>query len=222
MIKSINKIRSSVDNCEKKQKHSVRFYLIIISGFILGFVGISMILIGFFNVNPSFFGRKTGMVSNIDDLSPVGDIEPEAYIYWYAPPNSFGIRETKTVNWSYFKQLFNSHTDWILEYKRYENSEWTEGNQYLTINKTWNTSGGFWKISLEFDVPIDIYSARFTFGCDLVVLDYVEREGYEVWLNYSANATENYSVMFNWSDIASIPGLVITHITVVHGVHGEL
>lgn len=154
---------------------------------------------------------STDTVDDVD-VVVVGDeppLEPEAYHYWYAPPNSFGIQETKTVNWSYFKQLFLAHTDWMLEYKRYEYSEWTDGLDYLTIERTWNDTG-FWKFNLILDVPVNIYSARFTFGIDLPCLQYVEREGYEVWINYTANATEIYSCMFNWSDIANIPGIIIT------------
>lgn len=154
-----------------------------------------------------------GLLLNISmSFVPSGSGEPNdsvAYHYWYAPENSFGIQEMKTVNWSYFKQLFLAHITWMLEYKRYESSEWTDGLDYLTIERTWNESG-FWKFNLILDVPVDIYSARFTFGIDLPCLQYVERSGYEVWINYTANATETYSCMFNWSDIASIPGLVIT------------
>ena len=138
---------------------------------------------------------------------PPGD-EPDspAYDYWYAPPNSFGIKETKSVNWSHFKSLFNAHTDWILEYKRYSYSDWTEGNEYLSVDKTWNETG-FWKINLTFTAPVDVYEARFTFACDLVVLDYVEKDGYEIWLNYSANETEVYNMMFNWSDLKQYEGI---------------
>jgi len=97
----------------------------------------------------------------------------------------------------------------MLEYKRYSYSSWTDGDQYLTIERTWNDSG-FWKFNLILDVPVNVYSARFTFGIDLPCLQYIERDGYEIWINYSANATEDYSVMFNWSDIASIPNIVIS------------
>ena len=135
--------------------------------------------------------------------------DPGPYDYWHAPSDSFGVSRTKSVNWTYFKQLFLAHTDWMLEYKRYEYSSWTDGTEYLTIERTWNDTG-FWKFNLILDVPVHVYSARFMFGVDLPVLDYIERDGYEVWINYTANATEQYSVMFNWSDIASIPGLVIT------------
>jgi len=69
----------------------------------------------------------------------------------------------------------------------------------------------FLKFKLILNVPVNVYSARFTFAVNRSVLQYVNRSGYEVWLNYTANNTETYSCMFNWSDIASIPGIVITH-----------
>lgn len=137
------------------------------------------------------------------------EVEPYIYEHEIMPENSMGPSEfiTKEVNWSYFKSFFNSHTNWVLEYKRYEWSDWTEGNEYLDIDKTWNNDG-YWKINLTFFAPVDVYSARFTFACDLIVLDYVEIDETEVWMNYSANSTEIYSVYFNWSDLLSVPGLI--------------
>lgn len=149
------------------------------------------------------------VVGSVESIGVLGDEETEAYHYWELPEDSMGMPDMKFVNWSYFRQLFLAHTDWMLEYKRYSYSSWTDGSQYLTIERTWHDSG-FWKFNLILDVPVYVYSVRFTFGVDLPVLDYVERSGYEVWVNYTANATETYSVMFNWSDIASIPNLVIT------------
>jgi len=190
---------------KKHFKFNKRNFLICFGAFAITSVLMLMAVVPMVDkrFNQFFFGASDEIVS------PLGDANGSAYHYWYAPSNSFGISETKTVNWSYFKQLFLAHTDWMLEYKRYSYSSWTDGNQYMTINRTWNDTG-FWKFNLIFDVPVDVYSARFTFGCDLPVLQYVERSGYEVWINYTANATETYSCMFNWSDIASIPGLVIT------------
>ncbi|NIQ88017.1 MAG: hypothetical protein GWN93_02585, partial [Deltaproteobacteria bacterium] len=130
----------------------------------------------------------------------------EAYHYWYAPENSFGIQDMRTVNWSFFKEKFTKHTYWRLQYKRYEWNDWTNGNQYLTVNRTWNESG-FWKINLTFTAPVDVYEARFIFACNLSVLQYVEKDDYEVWLNYSFNATENISIMFNWSDLTQYQNL---------------
>jgi len=156
----------------------------------------------------------TGYVLLPTGDQPIPDVE--AYNIWYAPSNSFGVGSMKTVNWTHFKKILNDNMDWILEYKRYSNSNWTEGNQYLNINKSWNDSG-FYKIGFTLNVPVDVYSARFTFGCNLSVFDYVEHVGYDVWFNITANETETYSLMFNWSDIASIPNIVITRGTTVNG-----
>ena len=101
-------------------------------------------------------------------LLPVGDppVYPDGspYDYWYAPPNSFGISETKSVNWTYFKQLFLAHTDWMLE-ARIGTGEWFNADEYLTIERTWNESG-FWKFNLILDKPegSPMVDARFTFG----------------------------------------------------------
>jgi len=151
-------------------------------------------------------------------LLPMGDEAeplPQPFLYeeFIAPEHSFGMGDTtfKTVNWSYFKQLFNAHCDWIIEYKRYSTSSWTNGNQYMTIEKSWNETLSGWKFNLILDVPVDVYSARFTFGCDLVVLDYVERDGWQVNINYTIpNTDEVYNVFFNWSDMANIPNIVFT------------
>ena len=198
----------------------------MISPFFFLFILIGLLFLGIVIVKykyPSIFKKVAKMtviglivvgglvlpLLELDDepFIPGDHVDVPAYDYWYAPPSSFGIKETKSVNWSHFKSLFNAHTDWILEYKRYSYSEWTEGNQYLTVDKTWNDTGGFWKINLTFTAPVDVYEARFTFACDLVVLDYVEKDGYEVWLNYSANETEVYNMMFNWSDLKQYEGM---------------
>jgi len=150
-----------------------------------------------------------------ENMDKVGDnpVVPEPYIYTnFTPPsNSFGMGETvfKSVNWTYFKELFTSHCSWMLEYKRYSYSDWTDGNEYMTIEKTWNESLSGWKFNLILDAPVDVYSARFTFACDLPVLDYVERDGWQVNLNYTVpNTDEVYNCFFNWSDMADIPGIV--------------
>lgn len=190
-------------------------FTIWVSGFAVAFTLMLVMLFPVFNGKSGLNVIETLLDDNLN-INPVGDDPPldpdgEAYHYWYAPENSFGISSTKTVNWSYFKQLFLAHTDWMMEYKQYESSDWTEAPpQYWGFERTWNDTG-FWKFNLILDVPVDIYSARFTFGIDLPCLQYVERNGYEVWVNYTANATETYSCMFNWSDMANIPGVIFTH-----------
>jgi len=57
------------------------------------------------------------LAGNEDKNVPVGEepSEGEAYHYWYAPENSFGTSYMKTVNWSYFWELFKDHSAWQLE-----------------------------------------------------------------------------------------------------------
>jgi len=43
-------------------------------------------------------------VLSVDSDNPSDD--SPAYDYWYAPENSFGISETKTINWSILNHYF--------------------------------------------------------------------------------------------------------------------
>lgn len=133
------------------------------------------------------------------------------YEYFYAPENSFGMGNAifKNVNWTYFRQLFNQYVDWSLEYKRYSYSSWADGSSYLTIEKTWNESG-FWKFNLILDVPVDIYSARFTFGVDIVVSDYIERNGSVVEFSVPTGDGDYYNVYYDWNDLLSVPNLELS------------
>jgi len=147
-------------------------------------------------------------------LPPTGDnpVIPEPYIYYTMPDNSFGSGDFKVVNWSYFKEFFKQgdSIDWLLEYKRYSYSDWTNGNQYLTIGKDWKEEG-FWKITLNFSCPVDVYTARFTLGLDKSCIDSYDRDETEVLINFSIpNTDEIYPMMFNWSDLKNIPGLVFS------------
>jgi len=122
--------------------------------------------------------------------------------------------ETKSFNSGYdtteFKNLFKDFVSWNLEYKRYSYSEWTNGNQYLTINKLWNETRQGYKFTLTLNVPINIYSARFTFACNRTVLDYIDKTNYDVWLHYSIDNII-HTVSFNFSDMMNIQGLIFTH-----------
>lgn len=133
---------------------------------------------------------------------------------------TFGNTEAPTINWSTFWQLFNAHSDWNLEYNT--GSGWFSIKSdlqiirnYQILNRT--ASGDYWvetgqsdasrcKVTLNFTAS---YSAsyRLTFGIDLDVKNYTYKSG--AW-NYTISY-QNYVVYFDWTDIMSIPGLIVTH-----------
>jgi len=150
----------------------------------------------------SFFNLNYIEIVNSEPL-------PKPYLTIEQPNNTLGSTY-KIVNWSYFKQLFTQHTDWNLQYKRYMLDSWTNGNQYLGIQKTWNYSG-YWKINLILDIPIDVYGVRFTFEVDLPVLNYVSESNYRVNINYTIpNTNEIYNIFYDYSDLMQIRGLQFT------------
>jgi len=139
--------------------------------------------------------------------------DTEAYFYdhFIPPENSFGAEETifKTVNWSKFWNLFTTHSAWQLQAWHPILEEWVseyEGenlNNWLNISKIRSDDNNSEKIILNVtnNAPIATFF-RFTFGIDARVKNYVNKSSwYEYELTYSANATENYTVFFNFSDV---------------------
>jgi len=152
----------------------------------------------------------------------------DAFEYFTPPSKSFGIdkSEHSVINWSYFWQLFNQHSAWDLEYNN--GGGWISCKYAMTITKVnppvipdpaGDGSGSIdiskQKITMEFTAP---YTAdyRLTFAIDSKVKDYIEKVGeHRYELNYKVGEhdgeDEVYSVIFDWSDIFDIPGIIITH-----------
>lgn len=108
------------------------------------------------------------------------------------------------------KTYLNNNIFWSLDYKRYQSSEWTNGNQYLSIGKTWD-EGGFWKFTLTLTVPVNIYQGRFTFACNVSILQYVERDNHTLYFNYTSSQGNLYKIVFDYGDLKNISGLVFSH-----------
>jgi len=165
-------------------------------------------LIGTQTILPLFKPEEDPIEEVIDSFPETADdpVTPEPYVYLkHDYPGGISRWE---VNWSYFKQLFLQHIDWNLEYKRYSYSPWRDGNQYMTIERTWNDTVSGWKFNLILDSPVDVYQARFTLGVDLPVLGYANRSGTEVYINYTVPGTDDvYRCFFNYSDLLGIPNL---------------
>ena len=143
----------------------------------------------------------------------------DAFDYFTAPANSIGIKDASFIKWSYFWNLFNTHSDWNLEYN--EGSGWISCKEDLVITKEHPIDEdevediSKEKITLDFTAS-HTADYRLTFGIDTRVKDYVEKvDEYKYELNYKVGEhngeDEIYSVFFDWSDIASIPGIILSH-----------
>ena len=143
----------------------------------------------------------------------------DAFDYFVAPANSFGIKKASFIKWNYFWQLFNQHSDWDLEYN--DGSGWISCKEDLTIIKVHPADDeGVEDISQE-KITLDFTAShtadyRLTFAIDSRVKDYVVKlDEYKYELNYKVGEHEGedeiYSVFFDWSDIVEIPGIIISH-----------
>jgi len=163
----------------------------------------------------------------IPESPPGGETDDEIeepFIYFNAPDNTFGVTSGKLINYTYFWNLFNKHSDWQLEAWNPQLNDWVDEyngenlNNWLEITKTKINSDNAEKIALNVtnNAPIDTYF-RFKFGIDLRVKQYVNKtSNFEYEITYPASDTENYTVFFNWSDL--IPDIQAGKISVDHGV----
>lgn len=135
----------------------------------------------------------------------IGELSENWWVYPEIQP--YQIYSVPQFNWSHFWQVFKNHALWDLEYK--DNGDWISCKQNLTIIRDYledNTC----KLTLDFTAP---YTAdyRLTLAIDYRVKEYANRSGqYEYMLTYEV-FNESFNAVFNWSDLAEIPGVIITH-----------
>ncbi|NVM21664.1 MAG: hypothetical protein HWN68_07785 [Desulfobacterales bacterium] len=115
------------------------------------------------------------------------------------------IVDTLYVDWSRFWQKFNRHALWDLEWYDSSSLEWLSIKSDLQIIRDYPEEN-ICKITLIFDASHS-GNYRLTFGIDARVKKYVTKLAqYQYELNY-----DEFSVVFDWSDVISISGLIITH-----------
>jgi len=164
----ITEVEGFVDSLGKKKhrkrKNRKAIYMALGSCIVCSILGMSLVL--------PIFDDKTGwqyLQSLLDDnrnINPVGDEpppEPEAYNYWYAPENSFGIREMKEVNWSFFDTCFsyekffnNVSSDYELEIEYQDVDNNTNMRKYKYKLKT--DDEGYYGLNIIFDPKFDDYT----------------------------------------------------------------
>lgn len=140
--------------------------------------------------------------------------EEQPFIEWYAPEDSFGIQNMTLVNWSYFWKMFKQHSLWDLEIYNPQTTLWESHKEALTVQKNRSADNTSEKITLIFDAIAPIRTDyRLTFAIDARVSEYVNKSGqHEYTLTYPINDTGlSYTVYFNWSDMAAIPGIRFSH-----------
>jgi hypothetical protein len=147
----------------------------------------------------------------INETPPDVEIPGKPYDIFEIPENSFGAPSTKLVNMSYFWKFFNRYNSWRLEAWDVENNSWMNASKYMNIIRSRSENNQFEKISIEFTAPLTT-DYRLTFVIDRPVIEFINRsDQYEYELTYTISENEEYSTFFNFSDIASIPGVIISH-----------
>jgi len=111
----------------------------------------------------------------------------------------------------YFWGYFDRFSGWDLEAREPISSSWQNVTEHLIIDKARSEDNQFEKISLEFTAPFTA-DYRLTYTIDKPLKSYINRsEEYIYELNYSVGNNEEYTTYFDFSDIASISGVIINH-----------
>jgi len=120
--------------------------------------------------------------------------EPQQNLFFDAHPD-----------WQALWTLFNGHAMWDLEWQKDVSSAWVSVKSDLSIVRDYSKNDTC-KITLIFNAS-QSGNYRLTFAIDARVRNYVTRlDKYQYELDY-----DDYSIIFDWSDVVSISGLVITH-----------
>lgn len=107
------------------------------------------------------------------------------------------------INWPEFWKVFRSYAVWNLEWL--DGTTWRSALSDLTINITY-LKPNHCKVSLVFDAS-RYADYRLTFAINRIARDYIERiDKFRYELTY-----DDVVITFDWSDCASINGLIFTH-----------
>jgi len=149
----------------------------------------------------------------------------DAYEYFTAPANSFGIKEAKFIKWPYFWNLLHNNAVWQMEGWNPVTEEWQDNyegtnlNNWLDIDLAPNEDGSQEKITLSFTSPYTT-KYRFGFAFNLRVKQYIDNSGnhqYTLTIPTSdEEEDEEYEIIFDWSDV--VPLIQAGTITVTHGI----
>jgi len=109
------------------------------------------------------------------------------------------------MNLTEYWQTLNQHSAWDLEWYNVSLLEWVSVKSDLTAQRQY-VMPDLCKMTLLFNAS-QTGDYRLTFGIDLRVKRYVQKlDQYQYELTY-----EGVSVIFDWSDVIGISGLVVTH-----------
>jgi len=141
-------------------------------------------------------------------LPPTGDnpsdnIDVEAFIW--VPSTGYGSMPHWEVNKTYAKDFLKYNMKWRLQASN-NLVDWYDANELLDIGLNWVDINSSYKVTLTLNTtlsPKELYY-RFDLACNKSLKQYAEIDSYEWTLTVPANATENYTLFFNWSDIKDL------------------
>ena len=198
------------DKTNRDKKISLRFKVAAI--LVVAVLFVTLLL-------PVFAGESgIGIIREIlegsgGSINPLGDDPPLDnnsaafhYEHFVPPDNSFGIGETtfKTPIFSYWKSWLKENFYWNLQGSPNGDVWYDDTIGLMDIGIDWDSVNTTAKVTLTLDTtnaPMALFY-RFDLGCNASLKSYINKSSnYEYTLTLPANATEDYTIFFNFSDI---------------------
>ena len=179
----------------------------------------------FFQQKEEGFDAQEHLVEELNkNKSNLGDepLNGSAYNYWSAPQNSMGIKSMVSVNFTFWRSWLKKYFSYELEARANNESQWQNANELLNVSLLFNETNTTCKVTLTLNTtnaPTSLYY-RFTLVANRSVISHINKSvDYEYTLNLSANATENYSLVYNYSDLT--PFIQSGVITIKQGIYNN-
>jgi len=156
------------------------------------------------------------------EADEINNLEGSAYNYWYAPEKSFGIEEVKTINFTFWKMWLKEYFGYKLEARVNNESSWQNANSLLNVSFLFNNTDKSCKVILTLNTtnaPRSLYY-RFTLVANRSVISHINKSvDFQYTLLLNANLTENYSLIYNYSDLK--PYIQNGKINIKQGIHNN-
>jgi len=189
------------------KKHFNRKWYVGFGAFVVTVLIITLTALPLFDDKSLLSHAQTYLESktNNNPLVAAQPLNGSAYDYWYAPENSFGMQQRKSVNFTFWRSWLKKYFSYELEARQNNESAWQNANELLNVSLLFNETNNTCKVALTLNTtnaPMSLYY-RFTLVANRSVISHVNKSAnYTYVLNLNANQTENYSLVYNYSDLA--------------------
>jgi len=154
---------------------------------------------------------ETPNIQETQDIADNLEILGSPFDTFVLPSKSMGPSHIKVINPDYFWTYFERYSGWYLEAWDKNTEAWIDVTDYLDVKSNRSSNNKSEKISLEFIAPFSS-NYKLSYRIEKPLKFFINKSNeFEYELIYAVGDNEEYRTFFNYSDIASLPDVIITH-----------